>query len=243
MTAAGNGNEASAGPRYAVYFVPAPSSELYRFGAAALRYDCYTGAGVAPLFDAAISPADWTELTREPQTYGFHATLKAPFRLRPEYQESDLLDSFRTFASTTHHLPTIMPSIKVLESFIAIVPLEANPELDALAAACVQAFDQFRTPMTAEERARRVGPSLSLRRTQNIDRWGYPYVFEDFRFHMTLTGRIQPDRRAAILSLLQEQFSKRHGDHLIAVDGIALLRQDHPDAHFRVIDHSFATIS
>jgi putative phosphonate metabolism protein len=243
MTAAGNGNEASAGSRYAVYFVPAPSSELYRFGAAALRYDCYTGVDVAPLFDAAVSPADWTELTREPRTYGFHATLKAPFRLRPEYHESDLLDSFRTFVSVTHHLPTIMPSIDVLESFIAIVPVEANPELDALAAACVQAFDPFRAPMTDEERVRRVGPGLTPRQTQNIDRWGYPYVFEDFRFHMTLTGRIQPDRRAAILSLLQEQFSKCHGEHPIAVNGIALLRQDHPDARFRVIDHSFATIS
>jgi hypothetical protein len=60
---------------------------------------------------------------------------------------------------------------------------------------------------------------------------------------MTLTGRIQRDRRAAILSLLQEQFSKRHGEHPIAVDGIALLRQDRPDARFRVINHTFATIS
>jgi hypothetical protein len=84
---------------------------------------------------------------------------------------------------------------------------------------------------------------LSVRQTQNIDRWGYPYVFEDFRFHMTLTGRIQPDRRAAILSFLREQFSTRHGEHPIAVDGLALLRQDHSDARFRVICHSFATIS
>ena len=242
MTAAGNGNEASAGSRYAVYFRTAPSSELYRFGAAALRYDCYTGVDVAPLFDAAVSPADGPSSRANP-TYGFHATLKAPFRLRPEYHESDLLDSFRTFVSVTHHLPTIMPSFEVFDSFIAIVPLDAHPVLDALATACVQAFDLFRTPMTAEERARRVGPGLSLRQSQNIDRWGYPYVFEDFRFHMTLTGRIQPDRRAAILSLLQEQFSKCHGEHPIAVNGIALLRQDHPDARFRVIYHSFATIS
>ena len=243
MTAAGDGNEVSAGPRYAVYFVPAPNSELYRFGAASLGYDCYTGTNVAPQSDAAMSPADWTELTREPRTYGFHATLRAPFRLRADVGEGDLAQAFRKFAAAMQRFPTIMPSIDVLESFIAIVPVEANPELDALAAACVQAFDPFRAPMTDEERVRRVGPGLTPRQTQNIDRWGYPYVFEDFRFHMTLTGRIQPDRRVAILSFLREQFSKRHGDNPISIDGIALLRQDHPDARFRVIDHSFATIS
>lgn len=241
MTAAENSNEATA--RYAVYFVPAPSSGLHRFGAAMLGYDCYSGADVAPLLDASMSVADWTELTREPRTYGFHATLKAPFRLTPEYDETDLVDAFRTFASAAHRIPIIIPSIEALETFIAIVPLEANADLDALAAACVRTFDPFRAPMTAQERARRLGPGLSLRQTQNIDRWGYPYVFEDFRFHMTLTGRLQPDRRAAILSFLRPQFSKYLGNHPIAIDGIALLRQNRPDARFRVICHSLATIS
>jgi putative phosphonate metabolism protein len=242
VTAAGN-KETTAGPRYAVYFVPAPSSELYSFGTAALGYDCYTGAEVAPLPDAAVSSADWTELTREPRTYGFHATLKAPFRLRANYGEAHLAQAFREFVAEIHRAPTITPSIEVLESFIAIVPREANSELDALAATCVRAFDHFRAPMTAEERARRVGPGLSLRQTRNIDRWGYPYVFEDFRFHMTLTGRTQPDRRTSILSHLREQFSQRHGNRQMTVDGIALLRQDRPDARFRVICHSLAAIS
>ena len=30
-------------PRYAVYFVPAADSDLYRFGSAVLQYDGYTG--------------------------------------------------------------------------------------------------------------------------------------------------------------------------------------------------------
>jgi hypothetical protein len=32
--------------RYAIYFIPSAESGLYRFGRAALGYDCYTGEEV-----------------------------------------------------------------------------------------------------------------------------------------------------------------------------------------------------
>src|SRR6266436_2078374 len=68
-------------PRYAIYFVPAPDTALYRFGAGALGYDCFTGADMATLDTLPVDAGAWRELTREPRRYGFHATLKAPFRL------------------------------------------------------------------------------------------------------------------------------------------------------------------
>jgi putative phosphonate metabolism protein len=233
----------STGPRYAIYFVPAESSALYRFGAATLGYDCYTGGEVASSPDVGMSAADWTELTREPRTYGFHATLKAPFRLRTDRREADLVADFRKFAAAAHPAPVITPSIEALEDFIAIVPRQANSDLEAMAADCVRIFDHFRAPMTAEDRVRRLTLNLSPRQAANLDRWGYPYVLDDFRFHMTLTGRIDPEHRSSILARLREQFFRECGDHPVAIDGIALLRQDQPRARFRVIDHSLAAIS
>src|SRR6516164_4703887 len=82
----------------------------------------------------------------------------------------------------------------------------AEQALDRLAADGVMAFDRFRRPLTAHERGQRLGAGLSQRQIENLDRWGYPYVFEDFRFHLTLTGPIDADRRGSVLALLQARF-------------------------------------
>jgi putative phosphonate metabolism protein len=227
-----------AGPRFAIYFVPAAASALYRFGTAVLGYDCYTGAGVARLRDAGLTETEWAALTAEPRTYGFHATLKAPFRLADEFDRADLLSHVRTLAASIATVPTFEPAVALIGGFVAIVPRIASPALDRLAADCVTAFDRFRLPMTAQETSRRAASGLSKRQTANLDRWGYPYVFEEFRFHMTLTGRIDLDRRAAIHALLQNRFAQACGNEPIRLDRIAVARQDHANAPFRVIGHA-----
>jgi putative phosphonate metabolism protein len=225
------------GPRYAVYFVPHPDAALYRFGAEVLGCDCYSGRDVDHGPDLSMSRREWADLTRGPRTYGFHATLKAPFHLYAGYREADLVEAFRTFASTPQPALQVTPSIEILERFAAILPRQASPDVDAFANTCVSTFDHFRAQMTLQERARRMRQSFSKRQIANIDRWGYPYVFEDFRFHMTLTGPIPQHRRPAVLSFLRAQFSARHGQSPISIDRIALVRQDDPNARFRVISH------
>jgi putative phosphonate metabolism protein len=226
-----------AGPRFAVYFVPAADTALYRFGAAVLGYDCYTGEGVARLHDLGLTAAEWAALTAEPRTYGFHATLKAPFRLRGEFNQGDLLADVRTLAASIPIIPMLEPAVGLIAGFVAIVPATASPALDRLAADCVAAFERFRLPMTAQETSRRSAAGLSHQQAANLARWGYPYVFEEFRFHMTLTGRIQPERRAAIHARLQKEFARCCGYGSIRLDRLAVARQDHPDAPFRVIGH------
>jgi putative phosphonate metabolism protein len=231
-----------AGPRYAVYFVPHPETALYRFGAEVLGFDCYTDGDVDHDPDLGMSRTEWSDLTREPRAYGFHATLKAPFHLAPDYVEADLVEAFGTFAATPQRSLCITPSVELLEHFAAIVPRQPSPDVDAFASACVSAFDRFRAQMTSQERERRLRHNVSTRQMANIDHWGYPYVFEDFRFHMTLTGPIPRDQQPPILSVLRARFSARCGEASLPIDHIALLRQDTPIARFRVISHSSVSI-
>jgi putative phosphonate metabolism protein len=226
-----------AAPRFAIYFVAAPDTALYRFGAAVLGYDCYTGEPVEHLHGAGLTQIDWAALTAEPRTYGFHATLKAPFRLRDELEPATLLADVRTFAASIRSIPILQPAVGLIGGFVAIVPRAPSPALERLAADCVTAFDRFRRPVTPEERSRRAAAGLSQRQTTYLERWGYPYVFEEFRFHMTLTGRIEADRRRVIHALLQDAFARRCGLEAIALDRLALMRQDQPDAQFHVIAH------
>jgi putative phosphonate metabolism protein len=234
----GGANTVVAGPRFAIYFVPPAGAALYRFGAAVLGYDCYTGETIERLRDSGLTRAEWATLTAEPRRYGFHATLKAPFRLRPELDPEDLLAGVRALAAAMPTAPTLEPVVGLIGGFVAIVPATQSAALDQLAADCVTAFERFRLPLTAEEREKRMAAGLSPHQADHLDRFGYPYVFEEFRFHMSLTGRIGPDRRAAIHALLQSQFAKACGQGAIRLNRLALVRQDHPDASFRVIGHS-----
>jgi putative phosphonate metabolism protein len=227
-----------ADPRFAIYFVPDPDTALYRFGAAVLGYDCYTGQPVEHPHDIGLTETEWAALSAEPCIYGFHATLKAPFRLRGEFGSDDLRVDLKTLAASIPTTPALEPAVGLIGGFIAIVPRTPSPAIDRLAADCVRAFDRFRRPMTADERGRRLDSGLSQHQTANLDRWGYPYVFEEFRFHMTLVGRIEADRRMAIHALLRDAFTRHCGSEPIRLDRLALARQDQPKAPFRVIGHA-----
>jgi hypothetical protein len=92
--------------------------------------------------------------------------------------------------------------------------------------------------MSARERARCVALVLNQSQTENLDRWGYPNLFSDFRFHMTLTSKVRPDRRDIVLAALQKALSRTCGDRPILIDRITLMRQDDTKATFRVIDQT-----
>jgi len=224
--------------RYCIYFVPAADTMLYRFGAAVLGYDCFTGADFPTLDALPVDTYTWRKLTHEPRRYGFHATLKAPFRLAVGRTEAELIGAFEEFARTIDVAPTIEPSVRLLQRFVAIVPVIAPPGLGRLAASCVAHFDGFRAPQTDAERIRRLAGHLTARQIEHVERWGYPYVFEDFRFHMTLTGALSVDCQKPLLQYLQGELARRHGDGPISIDRLALLRQDNPGARFVALKHS-----
>jgi putative phosphonate metabolism protein len=226
-------------PRYAVYFVPAAQSALYRFGSALLGYDCYTGNEIDFPDALPLSPPAWRESTREPRRYGFHATLKAPFRLADGTDETGLVEAFHVFCRS-EAAAAFTPVVAVIEDFIAIVPSGGEPAVDRLAAACVTAFDRFRAPLDANDRERRLAAHLSRRQAQNLERSGYPYVFEDFRLHLTLTGRLPTERQGIVLPFLRQQFAAVQGPDAARIDAIALLRQDNADARFRILSRASA---
>src|SRR5215468_10868409 len=65
------------GPRYAIYFAPAPESSLWRFGSATIGYNAASGRDIPATPPVGYEHAVWDRLTEEPRRYGFHATLKA----------------------------------------------------------------------------------------------------------------------------------------------------------------------
>lgn len=221
-------------PRYAIYFAAGADHALSRFGAELLGYDAYTGDEISFPQEALHVAPDWRDITTDPRKYGFHGTLKAPMALAPGKTEAELVAACATFAEKARPMPVIRPVVDAISGFIAVIPAEPVDALQQLAADCVRDFDSFRTALTAEERARRKPEKLSERQREYLDRWGYPYVMEEFRFHMTLTGRLDAERRGPILEMLRARIAALKLDRL-AIDRIALFRQDDAKARFRIV--------
>jgi putative phosphonate metabolism protein len=223
-------------PRYAIYYVSAPGSDLDRFGTRLLGYDAFSGEELPFPDGVTLATPDWHDLTRDPRKYGFHATLKAPLSLAPGKTETELLAACEAFAGTARAIPVITPVVSSISGFIAVVPAESSAELERLAADCVSEFDSFRAPLTSGDRARRNPSELTPRQCKHLDRWGYPYVMGDFRFHMTLTGRLDAARREPVLAMLRNRFSEI-GLATLPIDRIAVFRQENQDSRFRIMEH------
>jgi Protein of unknown function (DUF1045) len=149
--------------------------------------------------------------------------------------EAELLEACAEFARRPRPIPVITPVVGPISGFIAVIPAEPSSELLRLAADCVGAFDGFRAPLTPQDRARRKPEMLTPRQRDHLDRWGYPYVMDEFRFHMTLTGRIDAVVREPVLKMLQDRFASIDLERL-AIDRIALFRQDAARSRFHVLN-------
>ena len=221
------------GPRFAIYFVPAPETALFQFGSSVIGYDCYARHQTKFPPNAPLTTAGWMQVTEAPRRYGFHATLKAPFYLARESDVADLPHKLRAYAKSMAAIPSIRIKPAVLDDFVALVPSQLSPALENLARECVVVFDDFRAPLKQEERQRRLSAGLSLRQAGNLERWGYPYVFDDFRFHMTLTGALGEADRSIVFDYLRQLFDRAKINE-VAVDRLCLVRQDWPGAAFHV---------
>lgn len=220
--------------RYAIYYTPPPDSPLAAFGADVVGYDCFYRKDVPQRPIDGVEPQILALTTVEPRRYGFHATLVAPFHLG-QGTEDDLQAAFAAFAG--EHAPVrvgpLAPVI-MMDRFAALIPARSHAGIEAFAAACVEAFAPLRAPLSQADRERRLAAGLTPRQAELLERWGYPYVLEEFRFHMTLAGPIPAAQQPAFKDGFARAFDGLARDHL-ELDAISLMRQDDRASRFYVL--------
>lgn len=225
--------------RYGLYLAPHAHAALWRFGSGVLGYDAQTGQAMEQIVPRGVDPDAFRALTEPPRRYGFHATLKAPFRLAPGRSREDLVAALERFCEDRAAFALPRLEVRALgadaqgAAFVALVEPQPTPELQALERETVLAFEPLRAPLAPEEIARRSPERLSPRQRDYLMRYGYPLVLEEFRFHMTLTGRVPAAQRDAIVAGLAEVYAAAVPEPGLLVDQIAIVEQD-GDAPFRV---------
>ncbi len=186
--------------RYAVYFT-LPDGPLDQFGAAWLGWNAKTGERLDhPLVDDLPMPV--RDITATPRKYGFHGTIKPPFRLADGQSFDALQHSIEALCSSAAPVALDGFVIARLGGFLALVPEGDATSLANLAARAVQELDAFRAPLNETELAKRRNRPLTPAQEAYLDTWGYPYVLEEFRFHMTLSGSLGAEKAEAVRAAL-----------------------------------------
>lgn len=224
--------------RYAVYYAPDADHALNRRAEEWLGYSAWSFADNPQLEPPGFAPAAFEKLTAAPRKYGFHGTLKPPFRLADGKSETDLVDAVARESSVLSAIALSGLTPRFIGHFLALVPDEPSAELSDLAATVVERFEPFRAPLNASETERRLRAPLTIRQIDHLERWGYPYVFEEFRFHLTLTGPVPDDQRDLVMDAAQNHFAGSL-EKPFSIDRLVIFKQPEPGRSFFVL-RSFA---
>jgi putative phosphonate metabolism protein len=189
--------------RVAVYYAPEPDDPLWAAGNRWLGRDPETGATLQR-----PDGIDIPNLTDEPAGYGLHATLKPPMRLAPGTRYEDFSGAVADLAAGLNAFALPPLAVQNLDGFLALREQEPSPDLQALADSAVATLDAFREQPEAAELARRRRHGLTEAEDAMLERWGYPYVFQLWRFHITLTRRLDEAEMAKVRPIAEGYFAE-----------------------------------
>ncbi|MFC0401204.1 DUF1045 domain-containing protein [Paraburkholderia rhizosphaerae] len=221
----------TAAARFAIYYAPPRASQWWDEGSTWLGRDAERGvsheAGPAfPLLSQTLS-----DLTKAPRRYGWHGTLVAPFRLADGVRAHDLIDAAQRWAQTKTGF-ALRVEAATLGDFVALRPSDDNGDarMRELASDALRAFAALRAKPSAADLERRLAAPLTERQRALLVEWGYPYVFDEFRFHMTLSNSLElAQDRAAIVEWWHARIANLG---MLPVDGVAIFVEPAPAEPF-----------
>jgi putative phosphonate metabolism protein len=214
--------------RVAVYYAPERSDPLWHSAASWLGRDPETNAARPQPDIAGIA-----EVTADARLYGFHCTLKPPMRLASGTDWYGLVDAAEAIAAKIAPFPLPALSVQNLHGFLALRESEPSAELQALSDRFVEGLDSFRAPPDEAELARRRRNGLKPAQDAMLARWGYPYVFETWFFHMTLTRRLSEAEQSLFRPAAEAWFAAAVAEPRVVAD-VCLFTQAAPGAPFTV---------
>ena len=190
--------------RYAVYYAPRDGAFAAR-AAAWLGRDAASGARLPhPVLPGLPDPS---AITANPRRYGFHGTIRAPFRPAEAVGRHDIEATVADLARRLHPVVCDGLDLQNLHGFLALTPTGSVAGLRAFAATVVEVTDPLRAQPSAAEIARRRPDALSARQRDLLGLWGYPFVMEEFQFHLTLTDRLYDEQARSVAPVLRDHFA------------------------------------
>ena len=131
---------------------------------------------------------DLVTLTKAPRKYGLHATL-TPIQIEFVSERIALIAGFEEFCAKQAPARSGRRHQRLLAGFCTGSSVRSRATQSISGRLCY-VFDPFRAHLNEAELAKRRNRRLNQYQDDMLLKWGYPYVFDAFRFHITLTGQI-----------------------------------------------------
>ena len=226
--------------RVAIYFLPKKNSSLENFGKNLLGRDINKKKKISltrrqkyfinrgfTYFD------ELKDYCEEPAKYGFHATLKAPFRLKRNVKTKNFYDVISHIAA--QHSRFKIKGLKIVYSkkFTLITSRKPNKLLINLENDLVKHLDTFRAELNKTDIKKRIPDSLTIKQNKYLKEWGYPFVFDQFKFHMTLMNQ-NNNKLSNKQKLELEKLIYKISNNVIEFNEISLLGEN-KNGHFEEI--------
>ncbi|WP_353152693.1 phosphonate metabolism protein/1,5-bisphosphokinase (PRPP-forming) PhnN [Herminiimonas fonticola] len=221
--------------RYALYFTPSADSAWGQAGSCWLGRDTRRPDTAEQVSIPGLPKLLLASLTSEARRYGFHATLKAPFRLLDGFDETHVLEMAHAFCAEQNAIVLEQPCVRPLDDFLTLQVSGPLDEIGGLAMRCVTYFDLLRAPLSSVELARRRCTGLTARQEALLQRWGYAQTEELFRFHMTLSDaltQVDADVVYALRKAAEQHFAQTAAMAPLVLDGLTIAREEFPGAPF-----------
>ena len=189
--------------RYAIYYAPIENCGLDVFGKCLLGWDPYKGEEITNSYPPKLPNLQkFSRFVLTPKQYGFHGTIKAPFRLKDGYTYNDLENKVCEISKQIHSFYIDKLIIKKLGNFIALIPTN-NLKVNDVSNKFVEGLDYLRDELSENEIKKRNPIKLTSRQKKMLFKWGYPYVFNEFKFHLTLTSKLNIEEIDDVFKSLQ----------------------------------------
>ena len=220
--------------RVAIFYAPGSQTTLWEFGGNWLGWDVQHAKSVThPDINGLPEPIE--TLVATPQKYGFHGTLKAPFRLHDDQTIDGLKAAMKVFCDQRQPFRIGKMKVATLGRFVAIIQENPSEMFAEFASEIVTHFDEFRAPLSDEDIAKRRNKSkLTARQDELMLKWGYPYIFEEFKFHLTLTGKLSEQNAQIVRDRLSDHLKPILDAPVEAVD--LCLYGEREDGRFEIIE-------
>ena len=224
--------------RHAAYFSPALDSQAWQLGSHWLGRNAHQLVAIKQPEFKGLSAQFFEQVTRAPRLYGWHATLKAPFELNSNVSLEDLRNAFKKLSFDSVNAFHVPMKLDDMGDFLALVPSHYSQELQALADICVHALHPLALPLSEAEIQRRSSSGLTARQHELLAQWAYPFVMDQFQFHMTIKGSLKdcdPQHKDGLKAAAIEWFAPIL-ENGMNIDAVTWFSQDQKHGDFRWVE-------
>lgn len=192
--------------RYIISFAPKSTSMFWKLGALWFGYDAsrnaYTKNTLVPGMPKEHHDAAVTTARRS----GFNIILTGPFQLTAGMPEELLKTTISLYCQSLSTLQTGPLSIIETAHKLSISAQEISPQVQKLADDIVLEFNAFRLPANPLPEDSPIRAALTPGQLKNLIEWGQPYIFEELKFQIPLTGRLPEKMSGPLKSFLEGRF-------------------------------------